>query len=91
MTPAPGGVEGRGPARLGGWRRGRLAAEMKVPGRAWLQFEVEPAEGGSRITQTAVFDPLRLGGLLYWYGLYPIHWLIFRRMLRGLGMRGTSL
>ena len=60
----------------------RLLAEMKVPGRAWLQFEVEPAEGGSRITQIAVFDPLGLGGLLYWYGLYPIHWLIFRRMLR---------
>ena len=36
----------------------RLGAEMKVPGRAWLQFEVEPAEGGSRITQTAVLDSL---------------------------------
>ncbi len=62
----------------------RLRAEMKLPGRAWLQFEVEPAEGGSRITQTAVFDPLGLGGLLYWYGLYPIHWLIFRGMLQGI-------
>ena len=58
-----------------------------MPGRAWLQFEVEPAEGGSRITQTAVFDPLGLGGLLYWNGLYPVHWLIFRRMLRGIGAR----
>ena len=48
----------------------RLAAEMKVPGRAWLQFEVEPAEGGSRITHTAVFDPVVLGGLVYWYGPY---------------------
>ena len=62
----------------------RLQAEMKVPGRAWLQFEVEPAEAGSQITQTAIFDPLGLGGLLYWYGLYPIHWLIFRRMLQGI-------
>lgn len=60
----------------------RLKAEMKLPGRAWLQFEVEPAGSGSRITQTAVFDPRGLGGLLYWYGLYPIHWLIFRGMLR---------
>lgn len=67
-----------------------LQAEMKVPGRAWLQFEVEPAEEGSRITQTAVFDPLGLGGLLYWYGLYPIHWLIFRGMLRGIARRGDS-
>ena len=60
----------------------RLSAKMKVPGRAWLQFEVEPAEGGSRITQTAGFDPLALSGLLYWSGLYPIHWLIFRWKLR---------
>ena len=57
---------------------------MKVPGRAWLQFEVQPVEGGSQITQTAIFDPLGLGGLLYWYGLYPIHYLIFRRMLKGI-------
>ena len=73
----------------------RLQAEMKVPGRAWLQFEVEPREMGSRITQTAVFDPLGLGGLLYWYLLYPIHWLIFRGMLRGIvrqaAKRATSL
>ena len=62
----------------------RLQAEMKVPGRAWLQFEVQPVEGGSQITQTAIFDPLGLGGLLYWYGLYPIHCLIFKRMLKGI-------
>ena len=79
----------------------RLHAEMKVPGRAWLQFEVEPAEdrasadggepeGRVRITQTAVFDPLGLGGLLYWYGLYPVHWLIFRGMLRGIARHATS-
>lgn len=67
----------------------RLLAEMKVPGRAWLQFEVERAGRGSRITQTAVFDPLGLGGLIYWYGLYPIHWLIFRRMLRGLAAQAA--
>ena len=65
----------------------RLPAVMRVPGRAWLQLEVEPTEGGSRITQTAVFDPLGLEGLLYWYGLYPIHWLIFRRMLRVVAAR----
>ena len=63
---------------------------MKVPGRAWLRFEVERTEGGSRITQTAVFDALGLGGLLYLYGLYPIHWLIFRWMLRGISARGTA-
>jgi len=60
----------------------RLMAEMKVPGRAWLQFEVTPNAGGSTIRQTAIFDPAGLGGLLYWYALYPIHYWIFRGMLR---------
>ncbi len=67
-----------------------LRAEMKLPGQAWLQFEVEPAEKGSRITQTAVFQPLGLGGLLYWYGLYPVHWIIFRRMLGEIARRAAS-
>ena len=62
-----------------------------MPGPAWLQIEVEPAEGGSRITQTAVFDPLGLGGLLYLCALYPIHWLIFRRMLSGISARGDRV
>ena len=66
-----------------------LRAEMRLPGQAWLQFEVEPAEKGSRITQTAVFRPLGLGGLIYWYGLYPIHWIIFRQMLREIARRAA--
>jgi uncharacterized protein YbjT (DUF2867 family) len=59
-----------------------LVAEMKVPGRAWLQFEVDPNPEGSVIRQTAIFDPAGLAGLLYWYALYPVHWWIFRGMLR---------
>ncbi|KPK83031.1 MAG: epimerase [Gemmatimonas sp. SM23_52] len=62
----------------------RLFAEMKLPGRAWLQFEVEPEGGGSRVRQTAIFDPVGLFGLLYWYALYPLHQLVFAGMLRGL-------
>jgi hypothetical protein len=57
---------------------------MRLPGRAWLQFEVEPTDAGARIRQTAIFDPLGLAGLLYWYALYPIHRLIFAGMLRGI-------
>jgi hypothetical protein len=68
----------------------RLQAEMKVPGRAWLQFEVQPAVRGSKITQTAIFDPLGLSGLIYWYGLYPIHWLIFRGMLYKIARRAEA-
>jgi hypothetical protein len=62
-------------------RRLNLVAEMKVPGRAWLQFEVEPDGRGSIIRQTAIFDPAGLAGLLYWYALYPIHYFIFQGML----------
>ncbi len=62
----------------------RLHAEMKLPGRAWLQFEVEPDDGGSTIRQTAIFDPVGLAGFLYWYGIYPLHSMVFGGMLRGI-------
>ena len=62
----------------------RLRPEMKLPGRAWLQFEVSPSATGSVIRQTAVFEPRGLLGLLYWYALYPVHGLIFGGMLRGI-------
>jgi uncharacterized protein YbjT (DUF2867 family) len=63
-------------------RRLRLFAEMKLPGRAWLEFEVTPSGAGATIRQTAIFDPVGLGGLAYWYATYPIHRLIFSGMLR---------
>ena len=71
-------------------QRLRLAAEMKVPGRAWLEFDVTPLQAGSRIRQTATFDPSGLGGLLYWYALLPVHAVIFRAMLRGIGTRACA-
>ena len=58
----------------------RLHAEMRLPGRAWLQFEVT----GDRpvvLRQTATFDPIGLFGLLYWYALYPVHAVMFGGML----------
>jgi uncharacterized protein YbjT (DUF2867 family) len=63
-------------------RRLRLVAEMKVPGRAWLEFEVTGDSAHSTIRQTAIFDPRGLFGLVYWYGLYPLHRRIFAGMLR---------
>jgi hypothetical protein len=65
-------------------RRLRLVAEMKLPGRAWLEFEVQPDGTGSRLWQTAIFDPLGVLGLAYWYGIWPLHQLVFAGMLRGL-------
>ena len=62
----------------------RLAAEMRLPGRAWLQFEVTPQGKGSLIRQTALFDPVGLAGLVYWYGLWAVHQLVFGGMLRSL-------
>jgi hypothetical protein len=62
----------------------RFSAEMKLPGRAWLEFEVTPDDAGSKIRQTAIFDPVGLSGLLYWYGVYPLHRKVFAGMLRGI-------
>jgi uncharacterized protein YbjT (DUF2867 family) len=68
----------------------RLSAEMKVPGRAWLQFEVDGKDEGSTIRQTAIFDPDGLLGLTYWYALYPLHNLVFRGMLNGISHASLS-
>ena len=68
----------------------RLTAEMKLPGRAWLQFEVTGEGSRSTVHQTAEFDPVGLGGLIYWYGLYPFHKLIFKGMLRAIVREASS-
>jgi uncharacterized protein YbjT (DUF2867 family) len=63
----------------------RLAAEMKIPGRLWLQFEVDAdGAGGAQIRQTTVFDPAGYVGLAYWYLFCPVHHLVFGGMLRGI-------
>ncbi|MCW5978321.1 MAG: SDR family oxidoreductase [Bryobacteraceae bacterium] len=63
-------------------RRLRLFAEMRVPGRAWLEFRAEPDGSSTVLRQIALFEPRGLGGLLYWHLLRPIHEAIFRGMLR---------
>jgi len=60
----------------------RLFAEMKVPGRAWLEFRAQPEGTSTVITQLAEFEPRGLFGILYWYLLAPIHEVMFRGMLR---------
>ena len=69
----------------------RLAAEMKLPGRAWLEFEVVGDDFSSTIRQTAIFDPVGLLGLIYWYALYPLHQLVFAGMLRGIADKTMPL
>lgn len=62
----------------------RLLAEMRLPGRAWLEFEVQPKGAGSEVRQTAIYDPVGLAGLAYWYLVYPLHQIVFAGMLRGI-------
>jgi hypothetical protein len=70
--------------RLEPGRRLLLEAEMRIPGRLWLQFDVENGDGAAEIRQTTVFDPAGYVGRLYWYLLYPVHRRIFDAMLRGI-------
>jgi uncharacterized protein YbjT (DUF2867 family) len=68
----------------------RLQAEMRMPGRAWLVFEVERDGERSSIRQTAIFDPVGLAGLAYWYALLPLHALVFRGMLKGIARQALA-
>jgi len=65
----------------------RLRAEMKLPGTAWLQFEVLPDEHGARVEQTAFFEPRGLPGYFYWYSVLPFHRFIFPGLLRAVRER----
>ena len=62
----------------------RLRAEMKVPGRAWLEWQAMPEGNGTRLVQTALFEPSGLWGVLYWRSLYPIHSFIFDDMINAI-------
>jgi uncharacterized protein YbjT (DUF2867 family) len=57
-----------------------LYAQMKVPGKAWLEFKIK----GDELVQTAYFYPRGLWGRLYWYILTPVHYLVFRNMIRSI-------
>ena len=66
----------------------RLRAEMKLPGRAWLQFRLRTADDGTTLLeQTAVFSPKGLAGLAYWYVLYPVHAWIFDGLASAIARR----
>jgi hypothetical protein len=54
---------------------------MKVPGKAWLQWETREEEGRTRLTQAALFEPGGIFGWAYWYGSYPFHHFIFDGMV----------
>lgn len=68
----------------------RLRAEMKVPGKAWLQFEAISEGAGTRLVQTAFFAPTGFLGWLYWYGIYPMHAKIFSDLVDAVAEDATS-
>ena len=63
-----------------------LLAEMKLPGTAMLNFDLEPVDEGQRtqLTMTARYRPKGLMGLLYWYAVVPLHNIVFGGMLKGI-------
>ena len=70
----------------------RLRAEMKMPGKAWLQWQVTPQEEEKTLlAQTTFFAPKGLTGWLYWYVSYPLHKLIFRKLIDQIANRAVSL
>lgn len=74
--------------RVVGYERDRrlaLRAEMKLPGEAMLEFQIEPSgDGQCSLRQVALFQPRGLFGLLYWYAVMPLHHVVFRGMLLGI-------
>ena len=73
-------------------RQMRLQAEMKLPGKAWLEFKSDPQENGKTLlTTTAYFDAHGLFGFLYWYAMWPFHRFIFDGMTRALAARAQAL
>ncbi|MBB5915182.1 uncharacterized protein YbjT (DUF2867 family) [Nocardia transvalensis] len=62
----------------------RLRAEMRLPGRAWLELSLEPEGAGARYRQRAIFEPHGLAGHLYWKSIAPFHAIIFGGMARNI-------
>jgi uncharacterized protein YbjT (DUF2867 family)/uncharacterized protein YndB with AHSA1/START domain len=80
--------------RVTGLERGRrlsLRAEMKLPGEALLEFQVLPEGGKTRLSQIARFRPKGLAGLAYWYGVLPVHGIVFAGMVHGIRKAALDL
>jgi uncharacterized protein YbjT (DUF2867 family) len=70
----------------------RLRAEMKVPGKAWLEFESIPLHDGTTLlTETAYFAPRGFLGFLYWYAMWPFHAFLFDGLIDRIGARARML
>lgn len=69
----------------------RLRAEMRLPGKAWLEWRVLKTDGNSQLIQTAYFAPRGLLGFLYWWLLYPVHARVFSSLSRAIAQESVRL
>lgn len=69
----------------------QLRAEMKMPGRGWLRFDItETDEGKTKLNQTAYYEPKGLFGYAYWWAVYPLHLLVFPGMINAIAKRSEA-
>lgn len=64
-----------------------LRAEMKLPGKAWLEFNIDKGVGINKLSVNAYFDPKGIKGILYWYNFLPFHGIIFTNLLKQIERR----
>ncbi len=65
-----------------------LRAEMKIPGKAWLKFNIDTETDKRRLSVTAYYDTQTLLGKLYWYSFLPFHHFIFKHLIEEIEKRG---
>jgi hypothetical protein len=69
----------------------RLRAEMRVWGKAWLEFRIEPlGQNHMLLVQEARYYPKGLGGLFYWYSIFPVHWYVFAALASAVKKRAEE-
>lgn len=61
-----------------------LRAEMKIPGRAWLEFNIKEEQGRRKLSVIAYYNTQSLLGKIYWYACLPLHHFLFRKLLTGI-------
>jgi uncharacterized protein YbjT (DUF2867 family) len=69
----------------------RFEAEMKMPGKAWLEFELVGNKTGTLLKQTAGFRTNSILGQIYWFGLLPLHKIIFKGMLKNIAKQALKI
>jgi uncharacterized protein YbjT (DUF2867 family) len=59
-------------------------------GEKWIEWQISRAGNKTVLFQTVFFCPRGLPGFLYWYLLYPFHWLRFRGLIRKIAKQSEN-